>query len=143
LNQRDSRTPLYPVVIGFALAGVLILALGFWVARRPDRVAPRVVLISPAGDTAIAGPLELYFESSIPLQLTHTGWGNGPHHLHALIDSVEVMAAASDLRPAGDRRYRWTLTRIERPVTVQLVWALPNHGRLTTGASQVVRVSPQ
>jgi hypothetical protein len=133
----------FPIVIGFLLAGLLLLGLGLWVARRPARVQPRVTLISPARDTTINGPLQLYFESSIPLELMPTGWGNGPYHLHALVDSVEVMAGGTDVRPAGNGRYYWTLPALERPAHVQLVWALPNHGRLGTGASQRVRVAPR
>ena len=144
MNQRPSEQPrFYSIVIGFALAGVLILGLGFWVSRRPTPAQPSVMLLSPNRDTTFDRELDLHFETSIPLRLLPTGWGNGRYHLHALVDSVEVMAGAQDLQPTGANRFRWTLRGITRPARVQLIWALPNHGRLQTGASAVIRVSPR
>jgi hypothetical protein len=136
------RPSLLPVIIGISLAGALILVLGFWVSRRQPTSAdqPRATLDSPARDTTITGPLQLEFRTEPPIRIQPTGWGTGRHHLHVLVNGVERMPAATDIEALGDTAYSWTLTGLPDSADVQLVWALPNHQRLTAGSSQPVRV---
>ena len=115
----------------------LILVLGFWVSRRPpaDDRQPEVRLLSPGADTTSDGSVRLQFQTTRPLELQPTGWGTGRFHLHALVNGVERMPAASDIQalPGGD--YQWLLSDLPDSAQVQLVWALPSHQRLPQGAS--------
>ena len=141
----DPKPSLVPIIIGFVLAGVFILGLGFWVSRRQPRDAqvPEIRLLTPATDTTIAGPITVRFQTEADLKLQSTGWGAGRYHLHALLDSTELMPAAADIAPAGDGTFTWTLPAIAAPSALQLKWSLPNHQRLDEGASRVVRISPR
>ena len=139
-----SRPSLTPAVIGIALAGALILVLGFWTARRPVRVGhPQVDLLQPGRDTTVSGPLTLVFRSSQRLAMLPTGWGTGRHHVHVLANGVELMPAAADIRPLGNDRYAWVLAGLPDSAQLQLVWALPNHTRQAAGASRSVLVRTQ
>jgi hypothetical protein len=141
----DPRPSLVPVIIGFALAGFFILALGFWVAFRPkpEDSVPVVTLIEPANDTVIAGMLTLQFSTTADLRLQPTGWGAGRYHLHAMVGNRELMPAAADIRDLGNNTFTWTLPALLDTATVQLVWSLPNHRRLTDGATNPVHISPK
>lgn len=136
-------TPLMPAVVGFVLAGALVLLLGFWVASRPPRVHPQLALLAPRQDTVLHGPIRVQFQTSLPLRLQATGWGSGSYHVHALLDSTELMPAAADLRAIGPNQYEWVLPALEKPQRLQLVWALPNHARLPMGSSSTVRIAPR
>ena len=143
MNQgAPTRRPLLPVVIGFALAGLFILVLGFW-APRFKHAAPTIALWSPTRDTLVDGPVLVQFETSLPLRLQRTGWGNGNYHVHALLDSVEFMPGAADLRAIGPNRYAWVLPPVTRASRLRLVWALPNHARIAGGSSTTVRIAPR
>ena len=126
-----------PAVIGIGLAGALILVLGFWVSRRQpaDDRQPEVSLLSPGSDTTTDGSVRLQFQTTRPLVLQPTGWGAGRFHLHALVNGVERMPAASDIQPLPGGDYQWLLSDLPDSAQVQLVWALPSHQRLTEGAS--------
>ena len=140
-NAAPSRPSLLPAVIGLVLAGALILVLGFWTASRPERADhPTVDLLQPARDTTVTGPLTLVFRTSQRLNMEPTGWGTGRHHIHVLANGIELMPAAADIRPVGNDRYEWVLTSLPDSVQLQLVWALPNHSRLTAGSSRSVLV---
>ena len=142
----DSRPSLLPVVLGFVFAGILLLALGFWAAQRqknpPIQAPPALTLLSPTGDTAVTDTLTIHFETGAPLRLGPAGWATGRYHLHALLDSVELMPAASDIRQLPQGSYTWTITPV-RPGSLQLIWALPSHTRLTENATQPFRLLPQ
>jgi hypothetical protein len=135
-NQRPS---LLPAVIGIGLAGVLILVLGFWVAQRPTAAGqqPEVRIISPAGDTTTDGTVTVRFSTSRPLELLPTGWGAGRYHLHALVNGIERMPAAHDIRPSPAGDYLWTLSDLPDSTELQLVWALPSHQQTGAGASAI------
>ncbi|MEX2281705.1 MAG: hypothetical protein WEE89_04360 [Gemmatimonadota bacterium] len=136
-SPADQRPSLLPVIIGIGLAGALILGLGFWVARRPAAAGqqPEVRIISPAGDTTTDGSVTLRFATSRPLELVPTGWGAGRYHLHAMVNGVERMPAASAIRPLSAGDYQWTLSELPDSAEVQLVWALPTHQQTGAGSS--------
>jgi hypothetical protein len=141
-----TRPSLLPVVLGFVFAGVLLLVIGFWTAQRqknqPIDVPPTARLIVPAGDTTVGTRLTVTFETSVPLRLGAAGWAAGRYHLHALLDSVELMPGANDIRQLPTGSYSWTVSGV-RPGRFQLVWARPDHTRLDQGASQRIRLLPQ
>jgi hypothetical protein len=138
-NERPSALP---AALGLALAALLILGLGLWTAtrRKTDPGSPSVTVIQPARDTVVSHQLTLRFSSSLPLSLQPTGWGAGRYHLHALVNGQERMAAAADIRTLSDSTYEWQLADLPDSARIQLVWALPNHRRLTQGASRLIRV---
>jgi hypothetical protein len=142
VSGEHHRSQLFAAVIGFALAGTLILGLGFWVANRPTASLPALSLISPRHDTLVDGPLKVQFETNVTLRLQPTGWGSGRYHVHALLDSTELMPAAGDLKALGSNRYEWIMPAPQRPHRLQLVWALPNHARLATGSSAIIQIAP-
>ena len=140
----DTPPSLLPVIVGFLLAGVALLVLGFWVANRePVDTTPTLRLLSPARDTATAGPITLHFSTDRELTLQPTGWGSGRYHVHVLVGAVELMPGPSDIRPTGERTYAWSIPAVEDTATVQLVWSLPNHSRLPRGASNAIRITGQ
>jgi hypothetical protein len=139
----NSRRPsLVPAVIGFAIAGVLILTLGFWTASRriSTRETPLITVLQPAQDTVISGDLTLRFASTIELAIQPAGWGSGRFHIHALVNGAERMPAPVDIQVVGDREYVWTLSALPASAEVQLVWALPDHRRTASGASGAILV---
>ena len=145
--QAADRPSLVPIVLGFLLAGVALLALGFWAAsRRAAPISeshPSVVLRLPARDTVLDGPITLEFSTSRKLTLLPTGWGTGRYHLHALAGSRELMPGPGDIVSVRANIYRWTLPPISQTVEVRLIWALPNHSRVAGGSSHAVRISPR
>jgi hypothetical protein len=133
---------LLPVVLGFTLAGGLILLLGFFATRRQADVPLALTIRSPARDTLVDGPLRLLFESSLPLRLQSTGWGSGRYHVHVLLDSIELMPGATDIKAVGRGLYEWLIPAPATEHRLQLIWALPNHARVSIGSSQVIRIGP-
>jgi len=144
--EPDAAPSLLPVVLGFAFAGILLLAVSFWAARRqknpPAETPPALTLLSPVRDTVPGETLTIRFQTGAPLRLGPAGWAAGHFHLHALLDSVELMPAAADIRQTPEGSYTWTITPV-RPGTFQLIWALPNHTGLTENATQPIRLLPQ
>ena len=142
-EAKSNRAPLLPVVLGFALAGLMILLLGVWSGRREARVPLAIELRSPSRDTTVEGPVRVQFQTTLPLRLGAGGWGSGAHHLHALLDSTELMPGPADLKVIGPNLYEWVLPAPQRTTRFQLVWALPNHARLAAGASDTIRIAPR
>jgi hypothetical protein len=132
-------------VIGFGLAGFLILGLGVWTAKRPPsaRRTPQIQLLQPTRDTVISGALTLRFATDAALALQPAGWGTGRFHIHALVNGVEQMPAPTDIRAAGNREYIWTFSDLPDSAEVVLVWALPDHRRTSEGASHAIQVRAQ
>ena len=138
------RPSLLPIVIGFTLAGVFILALGFWAAHRsPGDSHPTIRLLSPSRDTVARGTVTLRFHTSVPLHLQPTGWGAGRFHIHAMVNATELMPGAASIRGLGDRVYEWSIPAPDSAATLQLFWSLPNHARVPAGASQPIRIQPR
>ena len=133
-----------PLILGFLLAGGLLLGLGLFadrVRRAPDRGLPELTLLTPAAeDTLAAGPLELRFRSGAPLELGSMGWVADDLHPHVLLDGVEYMAGPADIMADGDA-YRWSLPALEPGThTLLLAWAGSHHGTLSDTVGQTVRL---
>lgn len=145
MTVSSQRPSIVPAVIGFGLGGLLILVVGLWTASRRavPAVVPRITLLQPSRDTTISGDLILRFTSTLTLSQQTAGWGAGRHHLHALVNGTEVMPAPADVARTGPNEYAWTIRAIPDSARVQLIWALPNHRRLTAGASQTVQIRRQ
>ena len=142
----NGRPSLLPVVIGFSFAGILLLAVSYWATQRQKNPSaetpPALTLLSPARDTVITDTFTIQFRTGSPLRLGPAGWAAGRYHLHALLDGVELMPGAADIRQLPEGSYSWTFT-MARPGAFQLVWALPNHTRLRQGATDPIRFLPQ
>ena len=138
----EARPALAPILIGFALAGALVLGLGLWAATRTGPPpGPVLTLVTPSQDTTIIGVLEVRFRTSAPLELQSTGWGVGAYHVHALVGETDLMPGAAEIRPQAANEYLWTLPPFERNARLQLVWSRANHSRVAEGASAVRQVT--
>ncbi|HSJ10912.1 MAG TPA: hypothetical protein VK928_13395 [Longimicrobiales bacterium] len=135
-----SRTP---AIIGFLIAGAVILGLGFFgdrFARNDDATLPALAIAAPADGDSLANPVTLSFTSAAPLELhTGMGWMAGELHLHAMVDGAEIMPAAADIRPVGTG-YEWRLPNLDAGErTLYLTWAGRHHGNLA-GTSDTIRI---
>lgn len=142
-TPQPQRTSLMPVIIGFAIAASMLVLLG-WLSSRSRNagppVTPQVVLVAPTSDTTAADSITLTFSTNIPIELQQTGWGSGRYHLHTMVNTVELMPAAVDIKPIGDNRYTWTVPLRDSVSTIYMLWALPNHSRLAEGSSDTITV---
>lgn len=138
----------------FGVIGGLLLLLGlvFTVrsflpggsdsGERPAAGAiPTLAIVSPAPGAEVAQPLVVELDAGARLVLGPTGWTADGRHLHLFAGGTEVMATATELRPAGGTRYRWTLGRLSGDTTtLRLAWSDERHRTLEQGASAAVPV---
>lgn len=131
-----------PVVISLLLAGVLIVALGYWVGKRQaagpaDTASPPGTLgiLRPLAGDSVGAEVRLVFRTDAPLELTPRGWLAGSWHPHAMVDGQPRMAASSDIRRLGAGRFAWTLRLAPGDHRVRLVWATLQHRTVEAGAS--------
>ncbi|CAN5784526.1 hypothetical protein BH23GEM10_BH23GEM10_04070 [soil metagenome] len=123
-----------PAIVGFLIAGAIILALGFMVGRSDgandlDGV-PELSIRSPQPGDTLANPVAVEFVTPAPLELGPAGWVARDMHLHIMVDDTELMPAAADIRPAG-AGFIWTLPPLETgDRRVYLTWAGRHHGNL-------------
>jgi hypothetical protein len=132
-----------PAIIGLALAGIGILALGLWLGTR-ERVpaVPALTLVTPAAGEAVDRPLVLVFDvSPTRLRIGPGGWGVGTLHIHAWIDEREFMPAAADIEYIGSpARYRWVIDGVEPGErTARVGWSDAQHRPVAAGMSDTVR----
>lgn len=144
------RPNILPVVITFLIGGALILTLGFWAGSRErgpaKEIVPQLTLIEPTDGAVVGQPLELLFEAPARLGMGPGGWGTRRLHLHALVDGVEIMPAATDIQAVGENRYRWVLSNISPGRhEIRLQWAGLDHRPISEGASEtvVIEVRPE
>ncbi|HET9986672.1 MAG TPA: hypothetical protein VFQ38_24050 [Longimicrobiales bacterium] len=136
--------PLTPKILGFLVAGALLIAVSLWVGdRRGTATAssgPAALVVGqPAADATVAEPLVVEFATTAPLRLTPAGWQADAYHLHALVDGAQRMPAANDITDLGGGRFRWTLGSVgPGPHELRLIWARPDHRSVPEGASEVV-----
>jgi hypothetical protein len=131
-------------VIGLALGGLFILALGFWLGSRPRTPAiPALTIVEPAAGAVIDRPIELVFDVDHGrLRVGPGGWGVGTIHVHAWIDGRELMPAAADIEPIGEARYRWTIAHAEPGErALHIGWSDLYHQPIAEGMSATVRVT--
>lgn len=140
----DGPKPLTPKLLGFLVAGALLIAVSLWIGDRrvaaPASSGPARLLVSrPAPDATVAQPLVVEFATTAPLRLTPAGWQADTYHLHALVDGAERMPGANDITDLGGGRFRWTFGTVGvGPHELRLVWARPDHRSVPEGASDVV-----
>ena len=135
-----SRTP---AIIGFLIAGALILGLGFFgnrIGTGGDDALPALRIAAPVDGDSVANPVIIRFTTPADLELHEgMGWMAGELHLHAMVDGAEIMPAAADIRPSADG-WEWRLAPLEAgPRTLHLTWAGRHHGNLA-GPTDTVRI---
>jgi hypothetical protein len=131
-----------PAIIGFLIAGAVILGASFLVSTLDgdafDDVPPLTIAYPATGDT-VANPVVIVFRT--PGELTFDpamGWTAGELHLHAMVGGLEVMPAAADIA-AADSAWSWRLPAIGAGThRVYLTWAGRHHGNLRGVADTVV-----
>lgn len=122
-----------PAIIGFLVAGALILAVGFVAGMRDgssDGGVPALTVLGPPDGDTVTNPVTLRFTTPAPLRLGTAGWMAGDKHLHLMVGDVEHMPAAADIT-AGDDSFAWRLPAL--PIgthRVYLTWAGRHHGNL-------------
>lgn len=144
VSRSGESKPLTPKILGFLVAGALLIAVSLWVGDRRGTAAARtgpapLVVSQPAADTTVSEPLVVEFATTAPLRLTLAGWQADSYHLHALVDGAQRMPAANDITDLGGGRFRWTLGSVgPGPHDLRLIWARPDHRSVPEGASEVV-----
>jgi hypothetical protein len=132
-----------PVIIGILLTIILLAGLAYIsnLRRNSPSSAPALTIISPAQGAQIDSPLVLRFTSAQPIALRASGWGAGQYHLHAHVNSVEHMPAATDITRQGSE-YTWAIPAAPRgPLTIRLGWADLQHRAIVSGASDTVHAA--
>lgn len=131
MNEVGNRTP---AIVGFLIAGTIILALGFLAGQSGggddlDRV-PDLSITSPQPGDTLTNPVAVEFMTPASLELGPAGWVARDMHLHIMVDGTELMPAAADIQPAG-AGFVWTLPPLEAgDRRIYLTWAGRNHGNL-------------
>ena len=140
--ERSAAQQIRPVLIGIGLTMLLLAGLAYLANQRRSagpRHIPSLRILHPAAPGTVDSPLVIKFTSSDPLRLLPTGWGSGDLHLHATINGVSYMPAASEISEAVST-YSWTITSLNRgPAVINLGWADMRHRELQTGTSDTVR----
>lgn len=136
-----------PAIIGFLVAGALVLAIGFFVDSRdaaaPADAVPQLRTLAPGSGDTVSNPVLLEFATAAPLRLSAAGWTAGDLHLHVMVDDDEIMPAAADIE-ARDSTYTWQLPTL-RPGERRLflTWAGRRHGNVDTGTDTLrIHVRP-
>lgn len=126
-----SRTP---AIIGFLIAGAVILGASFFVSALDgdsyDDIPPISITAPASGDT-VTNPVTLAFHTPGELAFDPAmGWLAGDLHLHMMVGSLELMPAAADI-VAVDSAYTWTLPSLDTGThRLYLTWAGRHHGNL-------------
>ncbi len=132
-----------PVIIGILMTIILLAGLAYIsnLRRNSPSSAPALTIVWPAPGAQIDSPLVLRFTSAQPITLRPSGWGAGQYHLHAHVNSVEHMPAATDITQHGSE-YRWAIPAAPRgPLTIRLGWADQQHRAVGSGASDTVHAA--
>ncbi|HEX6309734.1 MAG TPA: hypothetical protein VFZ69_16275 [Longimicrobiales bacterium] len=129
-----------PAIIGFLIAGALLVAASMLADSRDDTAGdvPALEIVRPATGDSVANPVSLEFRTPAPLHLDDAmGWAADDLHLHAMVGDREVMPAAADIQPRGDG-FLWRLPMLE-PGThrIHLTWAGRHHGNLRGPADTI------
>ena len=144
-EKHDS--PLVTLVGGL---GILMVAAGIIVAtaqalrHEPETAAagdvPSITLLAPQSGDTVDAPIPVRFRAGDRLALGTMGWASDDLHLHAYVDGVEIMPAAADIEPLGDGAFLWNVPAYPGEHTLELGWAGMQHGAISEGASEAVRV---
>ena len=146
MSTNSSASPLVKLV---GALGILMVATGVVVAMvqalRPDAGTaageiPAITLLTPQPGDSLSAPIIAHFRAGDRLELGPMGWASDDLHLHAYVDSVEVMPAAADIEENADGTFTWHIPAESGAHTLQLSWAGMHHGSITDGASEVVHI---
>ncbi|MBR9988725.1 MAG: hypothetical protein KFH98_03160 [Gemmatimonadetes bacterium] len=124
-----------PAIIGFLIAGAVILGASFFVSTLGGDVAyddvPPVVILDPASGDSVSNPVTITFSTPGELRLDPAmGWSAGELHLHVMAGDQELMPAAADIAPL-DSVWTWRLPTLgSGPQRLYLTWAGRHHGNL-------------
>ena len=139
------RRNVVPVVIGLALTSLFLLLLAYLAnaRRNAERFAvPAITILAPTDGAAVDSPLVVRFSSSQPIELRASGWGYRTFHLHALVNGIQHMPAATDLVAEDSAHYRWTLQAVSRGAAeLYIAWADQAHRPLAKGGSDTLQVT--
>lgn len=136
----------------FGVIGGILLLLGLVFLVRsfgeggsdtgaPPAVVPALAIVAPAAGAELPQPAAVDFDAGAELVLGPTGWTADGRHLHLFAGGTELMATATEIRPLGGTRYRWTLPRLPAGQTaLRLAWSDERHRTLAEGASATVAV---
>jgi len=139
-DSMDNNTPAStapnrtPAIIGFLVAGAVILAASFFVSTLDgesyDAVPPISIAAPSSGDT-VTNPVTLVFRTPGELAFDPAmGWMAKDLHLHTMVGSLELMPAGADIVPT-DAAYTWHLPTLDAGThRIYLTWAGRNHGNL-------------
>ena len=139
-----TRTPptRTPAIIGFLVAGAVILGASFFVTALDGDAyddVPPISIAAPASGDTVTNPVMLAFDTEGELEFDPAmGWVASDLHLHAMVGSLELMPAAADI-VATDSAWTWRLPRLE-PGThrLYLTWAGRHHGNLRSETDTIV-----
>lgn len=148
-NDRATPRPLTPTILFLLLVGGLLLAIGIWTGNNstgrsagPSNAPDSLVITAPADSAEAPAPLDIAFSTRAPLRLGPAGWQAHTYHIHAVIDTLQVMPGAMDIHSRGQGQFTWRLKTIEPGVHhLRLVWARADHRTIPEGASQEITVT--
>jgi hypothetical protein len=132
-----------PAIIGFLIAGAVILGLGFLAGLRGgggdgDSAVPPLHILAPAHGDTVTNPVILRFYTPAALRIERFGWGAGDLHVHVMADAREIMPAAADIESDGDA-FVWRLPPLDAgPRRLYLTWAARDHRNLVGIADTVL-----
>ena len=138
-DPQPSRTP---AIIGFLIAGAVILGASFFVSTLDsdggDDVPPLAIDAPVSGDT-LTNPVTIRFRTPGDLAFDSAmGWMAGDLHLHAMVGALEIMPAAADIA-GSDSTFTWRLPPLAAGThRIYLTWAGRHHGNLRGQADTVV-----
>ena len=142
MTQQPDK-PRTGLILGFLLGGAALIGVSLFANRmrgiEPPPAPAREIITR---DTTVSNPVELFFRSAAPLELTHTGWMADDMHLHVIVDSVDIMAGAQDIRHVGEDTFAWKLPAVPPGMhEIRLFWSDARHAPYgdTTRASLTVR----
>lgn len=140
--MNDTPSSRTPAIIGFLVAGAVILGASFFVStldRDGYDAVPPISIVAPASGDTVENPLTITFRTPGALAYDNAmGWMAGELHLHAMVNGREFMPAAADIAPQ-DSTFTWRLPSIDPGEhRIYLTWAGRHHGNLRGQADTVV-----
>jgi hypothetical protein len=137
-----ARASVVPQIVGILIAGLVVLAIGLWLGRRPVGPAEgllQIELVRPSAGDTVVGNARIEFRTKARLTKAPEGWRAGRLHLHALVDGVELMPGAADITRIGDGAFVWQLPQLRAGEhEIALRWSAPDHRPVDEGATDIV-----
>jgi hypothetical protein len=145
-----------PAIIGFLIAGAVILGASFLVSTLgdgPDDDVPPLTILRPASGDSVTNPVTITFRTPGRLRLDPAmGWSAGELHLHVMAGGQELMPAAADIEPVAtdveqadadiapsEAAYIWHLPALPAGTRkLYLTWAGRHHGNLRGQTDTIV-----